>query len=394
MRTRYIVLLLLAALLALGLAGCHRNPEAAKRKYLESGEKYMEKKQYDAAIIQFKKALQIDPKFAQAYYELGSAMLATQNWQEGFRDLSTAVELDPNNFKARAELGNLYVLSRRPEGYQKAEEQARYIIEHDPKSPDGYRLLGTVLFAQGRAQEAIEQYTKVIELQPKDAGAYLNRGVLNADLKKFPEAESDFRQAITIDPKSQQAYANLASYYQLQKQPDKAEQVLREAVKNNPDAPANYLRLAGLLLFQKRQDDSNKVLQQLRDSQPNSADVALAIGDFYIASRNPQAAIKEYERGEGLKGKTDEVKAKLVEVLLDTGQVDQATKLNDQMLKDKPNDIGTRVMHARLLAIQGKTPGGHHGTPRGDQGCARESSGPLRFGTGAPTVRRSRRRQK
>ncbi len=357
MRNRYLVYIL-SVFLILSLAACHSNPETAKRKYLESGQKYMDKKEYDAAVIQFKKALQIDPKFAEAHYQLGNALLGLQRWQEGFKQLSTAVELDPNNLKARADLGNLYILSKRPEGYAKAEEEARYIIEHNPNSPDGYRLLGTAMFAQGHAQEAIDAYTKLIQLQPKDVGGYLNRGVLFASLKKFPEAESDFRQAVAIDPHSQQAYVNLASFYQLQKEPDKAEQVLRDGIKNNPDVPANYLRLAGMLLAQKQKDESDKVLDQLRATQPNSADVAGAIGDFYIASRNPQAAIKEYQRGLTLKskteGKTDEIRARLVETLLDTGNVAEATKLNDQTLKEKPADVMARITQARILAVQGK----------------------------------------
>ena len=57
MRNRYIVISILVAALALVLAGCSRNPEVAKHKYLDSGMKYMDQKQYEAATIQFKKAI-------------------------------------------------------------------------------------------------------------------------------------------------------------------------------------------------------------------------------------------------------------------------------------------------------------------------------------------------
>ena len=79
MRKRYIVLFL-SVLIALSFSGCSRNPEKAKRKYLESGMKYMDSKQYEAATIQFKKAIQVDPKFAEAHYELGPAYLKLQRW--------------------------------------------------------------------------------------------------------------------------------------------------------------------------------------------------------------------------------------------------------------------------------------------------------------------------
>ena len=77
MRNRYLVSIVMA-MLAIVLAGCSRNPEVAKRKYLESGLKYMDQEKYDSAEIQFKKALQIDPKYAEAHYQLAEADLKQQ----------------------------------------------------------------------------------------------------------------------------------------------------------------------------------------------------------------------------------------------------------------------------------------------------------------------------
>src|ERR1035438_8833092 len=71
MRNRYLISIAtaLVALLLVGATGCKANPEKAKKKYLESGLNYMDKKQYDAAVIQFKKALQADQKYAEAHYQ-------------------------------------------------------------------------------------------------------------------------------------------------------------------------------------------------------------------------------------------------------------------------------------------------------------------------------------
>ncbi len=99
MRKRYIVPVVMVALL-LALAGCTRNPDAAKRKYVESGKKYMEEKKYDSAVIQFKKALQIDPRYSEGHYELGQAELAQQHWAAAFKEFSVATDQDPNNVKA------------------------------------------------------------------------------------------------------------------------------------------------------------------------------------------------------------------------------------------------------------------------------------------------------
>ena len=109
------------------------------------------------------------------------------------------------------------------------------------------------------------------------------------------------------------------------------------------------------MLQEGRKADGEQVIQDLRDKKPTSADVALAIGDYYLAERNPDAAIKEYQRGLNYDPKNEELQLRLVETLLNTGKIDDATKVTDRMLKDKPGDVMARITHARLLAIKGNS---------------------------------------
>src|SRR5579863_3308973 len=146
MRNRYVVFIT-STLLAFALVGCSKNPEVAKKKYLESGMKYMDDSKYDSAVIQFRKAIQIDTKFAEAHYQLALADMKLTHNQDAFREMSQVVELDPNHFKARVALGGMYLASG-SHFYSNAEEQARYVTEHDPNDPEGFVLLGNVLLAQ------------------------------------------------------------------------------------------------------------------------------------------------------------------------------------------------------------------------------------------------------
>ena len=355
MRNRYLVTVATAlmVLMLIAATGCKSNPEKAKKKYLESGLSYVDKKQYDAAAIQFKKALQVDPKFAEAHYQLGLVYLRQQRPRDAYQELKLAVDNDPKNLKARLELGNMLWAARQ---FKMAEEQARKLLEEDPNSADGYALLGTSLFAEKEPDQAMEAYNKVIELKPNDSPGYLNRGVLYASMKKDAEAEADFRKAIALNPKNLEAYSNLSRFYQYKQQLPQAEAVLQEGIKNDPDAPGNYLRLAALLQQQGRTADAETVIGNLRNHLPKNADVAGAIAEFYMASRNPDAAIKEYQRGLSITPKNERLQLALCETYLMSGRVDEATKLDEQMLKDKPNDVAGRMIKGRLEAIKGDYP--------------------------------------
>jgi len=357
MRNRYLVTVATALMVVMLVAatGCKGNPEKAKKKYLESGLKYVDKKQYDAALIQFKKALQVDPKYSEAHYQLGLVYLHQQRVKDAYQELNMAATSDPNNLKARLEMGNILWATGRydPRNFKQAEEQARKVLEVDPNSADGYALLGTSLFAEREPDQALEAYNKVIELKPNDASGYLNRGVLYASMKKDGEAEADFRKAIALNPKNQEAYSNLSRFYQYKQQLPQAEAVLQEGIKNDPDSPGTYLRLAALLQQQGRTADAETVVGNLRNRLPKNAEVAGAIAEFYMAARNPEAAIKEYLRGLSLEPKNERLQVALCETYVMTGHIDEATKLDEQMLKDKANDVPGRLIKGRLEAIKG-----------------------------------------
>src|SRR5688572_28125387 len=106
MRTRriFLVLSLLVTLFA-----CNRDPNVAKQKYLESGNKYFNNGKYKQASIMYRKALSKDLKYGEAYYRLGLAELRLQNWPAAVRSLRRAIELQPENEEAHSKLGDLYM---------------------------------------------------------------------------------------------------------------------------------------------------------------------------------------------------------------------------------------------------------------------------------------------
>ena len=64
-----ICTLLLGVLLA--LYGCEGDPQAKKARYMQKGLAYMAERQYTAAVLEFKNAVQLDANDAQAHYQLG-----------------------------------------------------------------------------------------------------------------------------------------------------------------------------------------------------------------------------------------------------------------------------------------------------------------------------------
>src|SRR5580693_2296703 len=101
-----------AVLVVLSLAGCSTNPNVRKTKYLSSGKDYARHGKYSEAVIQFRNAIDIDPKFAAAHLELARAYLNLNNRSDAVREFQQDLALEPGNTAVKLELAPLLIQRR------------------------------------------------------------------------------------------------------------------------------------------------------------------------------------------------------------------------------------------------------------------------------------------
>ncbi|KJV07015.1 tetratricopeptide repeat protein [Methylocucumis oryzae] len=136
-------------------------------------------------------------------------------WLENHKDYTgaevvfrRAMELEPKNATSWNNLGNvLQDLGR----YDEAEAVYRQAIAFDAKFGYAWYNLGILLQDNlGRYDEAEAAYRQAIALEPKDANSWNNLGLLLQDhLGRYDEAEAAYRQAIAVDAKLPYPWYNL-----------------------------------------------------------------------------------------------------------------------------------------------------------------------------------------
>jgi len=333
------------------LAGCSRDPEKAKNRYLESGKRYMQQNKYQEAAIQYRNALKIDPRFVEAYYQLAQVDQRMEQWNDAFGALQHAIELDPARLDARLSLGSLYLAAH---NYKQAEEQASDAISRQPSNAAAYQLLGAVQMGQQHNDEAIKTFTKITELAPNDPSSYSNLGLVEFTTGHAAEAEQHFRKAIDVGPDYVAAYNNLANLYRFQRKPEEAGQVLQQGIAHKPDATTLYMTWMDVLQAGGKTADADRVAQQLRDAQKNSKEAAVAIGDFYFRHHDLTRALAEFSRGLSLDSNDLNIKNRVVDVYIESANVGAASALNNEVLKQQPKNVGAGINRGRILLAQGK----------------------------------------
>src|SRR5262245_34466712 len=89
------------------LGGCARNPAQREARYLEEGRKHLAAGDFSRATIDFRNAVQVMPKDAEAHYQLAMAYIGSGSTQAGVNELYWTTQLDSKHVGAQLRLAEL-----------------------------------------------------------------------------------------------------------------------------------------------------------------------------------------------------------------------------------------------------------------------------------------------
>src|ERR1700694_686628 len=118
----------------------------SSQSYLAKGNQLFAAGKNEEAILNYRKALQKDARFGEAYYRLGLAELKTGNGRGGYTALVSANRLSPDRMDIKASLADLLLLSyardgTRPVGfYTQLNKLSGEFLAKDKHSYDGVRI--------------------------------------------------------------------------------------------------------------------------------------------------------------------------------------------------------------------------------------------------------------
>jgi tetratricopeptide (TPR) repeat protein len=198
----------------------------------------------DTAAQCFRKAISLDPRFAEAVANLGSALEECGQADEAVLCHRRALELKPDCAEIHGNLGNALRSAGSPEEARAAYETA---LRLRPDYAEGWMNLGNLDFDRGRYAQAEQHYRRAVGLNSRLHAAKSNLGAALAQLGNHREAETWCLEAVQANPGDAAAQCNLASIWVMTGRPEEAERLCRQALASDPAMPAAHTNL-GLAL--------------------------------------------------------------------------------------------------------------------------------------------------
>jgi len=165
--------------------------------------------QYQKAVTEFERALELEPTRDDAYRGLAEAYEHLGDLPQAETTYRRAIELRPHYWAGYSWLGALYYENNR---FSDAEAMFKQVIALVPESIRGYSNLGAALNGEGRYQDAISVLQRSIDIRPTST-AYTNLGNAYFYLRQYEEAVPAYEQATTLKEGDYLLWWNLGEGY-------------------------------------------------------------------------------------------------------------------------------------------------------------------------------------
>jgi tetratricopeptide (TPR) repeat protein len=255
-----------------------RHPDLFKM-YHNRALAYWKKGQYDPAIQDYNKAIELNSRIHGLFYDRATLFLIKKQNDRAIADYDKAVALDPRHANSYFNRGAAYADKGQ---HERAIRDYNKAIEINPRDAKTFYNRGNSHVKNKQLDKAIPDYTKAIELDPKLARAYSDRGIVYEALGRKTEAIADLRKSLALDPRiklSQDALARLeaaipsdpavAEFCGKAKEPKKclSTQALVQQLKKDPKAARWNDEVD--FTYTRSDDESSMLFKFMLESMPS-----------------------------------------------------------------------------------------------------------------------------
>jgi tetratricopeptide (TPR) repeat protein len=197
------------------LSDINSSPNSAKLRNALGGETIAQaqkekdpKKQtamFDEAMTHLQKAVEIHPRFKNAYLLMGNSYNYKKDFEKAIENYKKCLEIEPDDKDAKHNLSityryyGIYYLEQKkdiPNAIRCLEE----VYKYKPDDIESIRMLGLAAGLKGDHSKAIEHLTKVIQKLPNDAKAYYDLSIAYASLNNVQKSAEMRQKAAALNP--------------------------------------------------------------------------------------------------------------------------------------------------------------------------------------------------
>lgn len=364
------------------------SPEEKKARFCQKGKTLLEQGDLAKARLEFKNAIQIDPKYAAAYHMLGKVELEDKKVKQAFGYFSKAAELDAGLLEAHVEIGKIMLMARQ---VVEARSKMAYVLDKQPGHQGGRLLEAGVLLAEKKPEAAKKRLDALLAAGVTDPQAYLMLASIRMKAGDAAGGMAVLRNGIAANTDNIRLRTLLTAILTKEKQYDAAVEVVKEAIAIEPEEKAHKLKLADVYWksgrteeakaflekriaeekdpivmrilsaeFYARRNDADKALAVINEGitkHAESINLRLALARIQLSMRENDIAIETLRAALGLAKDNAapdllKVKNQLARLHLAKGEIDTAKRYTDEVLAVSGSNVDAQLTAGQIYLKQ------------------------------------------
>lgn len=221
----------------------------------------------------YKKAIEIDPKNIEAYYQL--ALLESKNTEKSLYYFNKIMEIDPS--LSADVYYNIAVLYSLKGDTKNVIEYINKAIKADPTSLKPYYFMALYWEEVGDFKKALDAYSKIISIEPQNVEALNRLAELYISTGNIALAEIYLKKVLSYNPSNSKALWWLSLIEEDRKNYEKAAEYL-SAIEGWDNSIENNIKMSYYNLMLGKSDEAIKILERSYQKWSQNPDIAYYLG--------------------------------------------------------------------------------------------------------------------
>jgi len=256
--------------------------------YNNLGSLYLRQHEYKKAAATLEKGLKIDPKMSSASALLGIALYELGDYAAAGRSLQSALRANPKDNNAELFLANdLIKLGE----FERAADHLRQLSQRQPENQEVWYLLGKV-----HMKLSEEALTKLNALDANSVWVHEISGEVMESMKNYDGALLEYKKAVQVAPQQAGTHYHLGNAYWSLNMWDAATEQFRAELANDPSNCMAQWKIGNIIL--EKHGDSNEALTEVKkalDACPDLMGARVDRARVLLKLEQPAEAVKDLE---------------------------------------------------------------------------------------------------
>jgi tetratricopeptide (TPR) repeat protein len=328
------------------LAGCAQTPQQKYARFLQRGKRYLEKSDSTRATLEFRNAIQQQPKVADGYYWLAQAFLSENKVADAVVALRRATELKPGHAAAELKLAELMIRSRDEQLLKEAETRIQKILTGSPADEDALFTLAAAQAQLGKTEDAEKYLSDVVKRSPSNLRSQMALALLKVSQKDLTGGEQVLKAAIQQVPGSDDAVVALANLYVGMDRFPEAEPLFLKGVQLNPDNSDAWIALGSMQLKAGNTRVAEESFKRAAEASKTKAPLAYIV--FLIRQNRRPQAIATLEKMAKADPDNHVIRSALVAGYLTVNRQPEAETILNDAIRKNPHDVEALLQHSQI----------------------------------------------